>query len=131
MGNIRLKSPVELSVAADAGMMLVIRLTTAGVITRAGLTVDVMDNLKMAAEEACNCLIGQENPPERIALRFSSEDDMLVIRAIAGDGDSVGGGMDEAELDVVHCILSALCDDVKFDVQDGRICAIELRTAIM
>ena len=131
MGNIRLKGPVELSVAADPGMMLVIRLTTAGVITRAGLTVDVMDNLKMAAEEACNCLIGQENPPERIALRFSHEDDALVIRVIAGDGEAFGGGVDEAELDVVHCILSALCDDVNFDVQNGRIRAIELRAAIM
>ena len=64
MNNYRLNAPVELTVAAEPGMMLVIRLTTAGVVTRAGLTIDAMDNLKIAAEEACSCLIGQENPPK-------------------------------------------------------------------
>ena len=35
MKEYRLNTPVELTVAADSGMMLVIRLTTAGVVTRA------------------------------------------------------------------------------------------------
>lgn len=126
----RLKSPVELSVAADAGMMLVIRLTTAGVVARAGLTIDAMDSLKMATEEACNCLIGQKNPPERIALRFSCEDDALVIRAIAGTSEEPQGGFDETEMEIVRCILAALADEVTFDVRDGWIRAIELRTAL-
>jgi anti-sigma regulatory factor (Ser/Thr protein kinase) len=38
-------------------MLLVIRLTTAGVMARAGLTVDILDDLKMSVEEACYCLI--------------------------------------------------------------------------
>ena len=51
---------VELSFPSDKSMMLVLRLTAAGVLARAGLTVDVMDDVKLAVEEACNCLIGQE-----------------------------------------------------------------------
>ena len=48
----RLTGPVELRVAANADMMLVVRLATAGVTARAGLTLDAMDGFKMAAEEA-------------------------------------------------------------------------------
>lgn len=130
VNKVQLKAPVELSVAADAGMMLVVRLTTAGVVARAGLTVDVMDNLKMATEEACNCLIGQENPPERIALRFEGAENSLVISVCAGEDGACQGGFDEAELDVVRCILEALADDVAFDVCDGWIRGIELRAKL-
>jgi len=128
--KIRLKAPVELSVAADAGMMLVVRLTTAGVVARAGLTVDVMDNLKMATEEACSCLIGQENPPERIALRFEGEENSLVISVTAGEDGVRQGSFDEAELDVVRCILEALADQVAFDVRDGWIRGIRMCTSL-
>lgn len=131
MSDMRLQGPVELSVAADAGMMLVIRLTTAGVVARAGLSVDAMDSLKIATEEACNCLIGQKNPPERIALRFLQEDGRtLVIRAIAGDSEAGEGGVDETEMEIVRCILEALADEVSFDVRGGRIHAVELRVAL-
>ena len=130
MGEHRLKAPVELSVAADRGMMLVIRLTAAGVIARAGLTIDAMDSLKMATEEACSCLIAQENPPERLAVRFACEDNDLVIRVIAGADEDVQGNVDETELEIVRCILASLADAVAFDVSNGWIRAIELRTRL-
>ena len=76
-----LKEAVELSVPASRDMMLVLRLTTAGVIARASLTVDRMDDVKMAVEEACNCLIGdEENAPSRLCLRFVQEGSELIIR---------------------------------------------------
>lgn len=130
MGEHRLKAPVELSVAADRSMMLVIRLTAAGVIARAGLTIDAMDSLKMATEEACNCLIAQKNPPERLAVRFAIEDDELVIQAIAGADEDVQGDVDENELEIVRCILASLADDVAFDVSNGWLRAIELRARL-
>jgi len=132
VNNTRLKAPVELNVAADASMMLVIRLTTAGVIARAGLTVDVMDNLKMAAEEACNCLIGQQTPPERLFLRYACEENALSIRIATGECDDCAcEGADETELEIVRCILESLADRVTFDVCDGRIRAIELCANLM
>lgn len=130
MGEHRLKAPVELSVVADRSMMLVIRLTAAGVIARAGLTIDAMDSLKMATEEACNCLIAQKNPPERLAVRFAIEDDDLVIQAIAGADEDVQGDVDETELEIVRCILASLADEVAFDVSNGWLRAIELRTRL-
>lgn len=132
MNNTRLKAPVELNVAAEAGMMLVIRLTTAGVIARAGLTVDVMDNLKMATEEACNCLIGQETPPDRLFLRFACEENALRIRIGTDDTETCNcAETDETELEIVRCILESLADRVSFDVCGGRIRAIELSADLM
>ena len=131
MNNSRLKGPVELSVAADSGMMLVMRLTTAGVIARAGLTVDVMDNLKMAVEEACNCLIGQPEPPERLNLSFCCADDLLRIRICAADVHCPEVQTDETELEIVRCILESLADSVDFDVCEGWIRAIELRCGLV
>lgn len=131
MNNTRLKAPVELTVAADSSMMLVIRLTTAGVIARAGLTVDVMDNLKMATEEACNCLIGQQTPPERLYLRYACEDNALLISIGTGECSCECECADETELEIVRCILESLTDRVDFDLCDGRIRAIELRADLM
>lgn len=130
MRELGFKEPVELTVAAEAGMMLVIRLTTAGVVTRAGLSIDVMDSLKIAVEEACSCLIGQDCPPRRIALRFACEEDALVIAVRAMDEREGGGCMDEVELDVVRCILESLADRVAFHMENGRIRAIELRSSL-
>lgn len=131
MKNYRLNAPVELTVAADSGMMLVIRLTTAGVVTRAGLTIDAMDNLKIAAEEACNCLIGQENPPKRIGLTYECRDGALYTTVRGLDMECAACEPDEAELDVIRCILESLADGVNIDMCNGRIRAIELRSALV
>ncbi|MDO4741633.1 MAG: hypothetical protein Q4A66_13275 [Eubacteriales bacterium] len=131
MNKFCLNTPVELKVAADPGMMLVIRLTTAGVVTRAGLTIDAMDNLKIATEEACNCLIGQENPPKQLGLTYVCRDDSLFITVCGLDMDCASCEADEAELDVIRCILESLADEVSVDLCDGRIRAIELRAALI
>lgn len=132
MKNFRLNAPVELSVASDPGMMLVIRLTTAGVVTRAGLTIDEMDNLKIAAEEACSCLINQTNPPRRIGLTYECRDGALYTTVRGLDMECAAcDAPDEAELDVIRCILESLADGVNIDMCDGRICAIELRSALV
>jgi len=131
MKEYRLNAPVELTVAADPGMMLVVRLTTAGVVTRAGLTIDAMDNLKIATEEACSCLISQANPPERIHLKYECRGGALCT-CVRGDDTECGPGeADEAELDVARCILEALVDGVEFDMCNSRICAIELRSNLV
>lgn len=129
MDNTGLTGAIVLSIPAQASMMLVARLTTAGAIARAGLTIDRMDSLKMAVEEACNCLMTQQNPPQTIGLRFESVQKQLCIR-VAAENDCASDSMDETELEIAQCILSALADDVSFDVCSGRIRAIELRAML-
>lgn len=124
-----LKEPVELSLPAQQNMMLVLRLTTAGVIARAGLTVDKMDDVKMAVEEACSCLIGAENGPRRLDVRFVQEESFLKI-SICGDCECGGPVVCEDERTVVSCILESLVDDVKICMREGAVGAIEMRVAL-
>lgn len=129
MRDFMLKEPVELTLPAQQNMMLVLRLTTAGVIARAGLTVDRMDDVKLAVEEACSCLIGAPCAPARLCLRFSEDEQGLKIRVCAEQGcglPTVG----EDEREVVECILESLVDGVDLHMQGEAIDAIEMRVAL-
>ena len=70
---------ISLTVPADKSMMLVIRLTTAGVLARARLTVDAIDDMKMAVEEACTLMISQQCPPGALCVEFFRKDAGLEI----------------------------------------------------
>ncbi len=129
MQNIVLKEAVELKLPAQQSMMLVLRLTTAGVVARAGLTVDRLDDVKLAVEEACSCLIDSPEPPTRLCLRFSQEGSALVIR-ISGEGDAGCVSMSRDEAGVVGCILEALVDGVELCMSGESIRALELRVAL-
>ena len=122
--------PIELCLPADPELMLVIRLTAAGVIARAGATVDRMDDLKLAVEEACACLMEQVNPPRRLCLRFAAGENRLRLRAEALDAALECGDVDDDALEVMRCILDALADEVRFEVRDGWIASVRLRAAL-
>lgn len=129
MREIVLREPVELTLPAQQNMMLVLRLTTAGVIARAGLTVDKMDDVKMAVEEACSCMIGAPDGPERLSLRFCEDQDGLLIRVCA-DRSCTGAAVGEDERSVVKCILETLVDGVQLCMQGDAVGAIEMRVAL-
>lgn len=129
MREIVLKEPVELSLAAQQNMMLVLRLTTAGVIARAGLTVDRMDDVKLAVEEACSCMIDTPNAPKRLCLRFWEEPGALKI-SICGDCQCGGVAVAEDERTVVECILESLVDGVEVRMCGDAVAAIELKVAL-
>ena len=121
---------VELSFPSDKSMMLVLRLTAAGVLARAGLTVDVMDDVKLAVEEACNCLIGQECPPERILCTFEREERNLEIAVSALARETGKCGMEEDELRVVRAILESMVSSVEIDQTGGWIRKISMKVAL-
>ena len=123
-----LTAPVELALPAHRNMMLVLRLTTAGVVARAGLTVDRMDDVKLAVEEACSCLIGKSDAPDRLRLRFSESDGALRI-SVRGEGGSLAP-IGEDEREVVRCILESLVDGAELRMDGAAIAEVELRVAL-
>jgi len=122
-------TPIELILPADPKLMLVIRLTVAGVIARAGVTVDRMDDMKLAVEEACSCLIGAEHAPERLTLKFSEDEQGLKIN-VCGNCDCRGASLGEDERSVVKCILESLVDGVELCMHGEAIGAIEMHVAL-
>ena len=123
-----LSQPVELALPARRNMMLVLRLTTAGVVSRAGLTVDRMDDVKLAVEEACSCLISESGGPERLRLKFSESDGALRI-SVRGEGDRLAA-IGEDEREVVRCILESMVDGAELQMDGGAIAGAELRVAL-
>ena len=79
MPEVLSENAISLTVPADKSMMLVIRLTTAGVLARARLTVDAIDDMKMAVEEACTLMISQQCPPAALCVEFLRLEDGLEI----------------------------------------------------
>lgn len=130
MGKTISSEPIVLNLPADRNLMLVIRLTAAGVIARAGVTVDRMDEIKMAVEEACGCLMEQADPPERISLAFRVQNGQLEARAEALNAASKAGETDADALEIMTCILDSLVDHAAIEVHDGYIAAVNLRTAL-
>ena len=124
MREIMLKEPVELKLPAQQNMMLVMRLTTAGVIARAGLTVDRINDVKLAVEEACSCLI--QTGAKTLCLKFSEDKDGLRIR-VCGDCVCSGAAVAEDELTVIKCILESLVDGVELRAHGEDVGSICLR----
>ena len=123
-----LSEPVELALPARRNMMLVLRLTTAGVVARAGLTVDRMEDVKLAVEEACSCLISDAGGPERLRLRFSEGDGALHI-SVRGEGGSPAS-IGEDEREVVRCILESLVDGAELIPDGSAIAGVDLRVTL-
>ena len=119
-------APITLSVAAQKDMLLIVRLTSAGALTRAGLTLEDTDRFKAAAEEACGCFLSQDVPPERLTLTYTCESGRLTLTADAEEPDGLPGGIDPDEAEVIRCILAALCDQAEITIRDGRVRRVRL-----
>lgn len=103
---------IQLRVPSKSQMMLVIRLTTSGVMARAGLTMDAMEDLKMAIEEACNCMI-QHAQCDMLELTFAIEGDAVRITVEGiGEGPTPFIGEND-EVEVIECILRSMVDEVE------------------
>ena len=121
---------IDMSLPADQDMMLVARLTASGVLARAGLTVDALDDLKMAVEESLGLMMAQIASPGRIALNFNMSKCCMVFTCECADGCQTGLPIDETELEVVRCILASLVDEAEVVTADGVIRSIRLKTAL-
>ena len=120
---------IELMIPADRSMMMVVRLTTAGVLARSPIGVDKLDDAKMAVEEACNYLVEQMHSRGRILLRFCMDEDGLsvVVRDAGPCGEQCGGTADSGETEIVRFMLEALADEVEMDVCGDWIREIRMR----
>lgn len=118
---------VELSVPAHRDMMLVLRLTTAGVVARAGLGVDRINDVKMAVEEAC-ALIIETARADMLRLTFATDADALTICICGGAYECEC--TDEDEMQVVRCILESLVDDAQFCRTESGAGSVRLRVAL-
>lgn len=108
---------VEVRVPADVGYVSTLRLTTASLGARCGLTVDDIEDLRLAVDEACALLLPLADPDSELDLRFRLGSGHLAVEASvrsAGSDEPDRGGF-------AWTVLGALASSVEVARDDARI----------
>lgn len=129
MREIKQNDRIELLLPATRELMLVVRLATSGVVARAGLTIDVLDDVKMAVEEACMYMMTQVPESARLKLEFGLGEREIEVKVACETCASCREARDEeeAEMEVVRCILESLVDRVEICREGAEARAIWLK----
>lgn len=114
------RTAVALMIPAVPEWVGVARLAAAGIGNRIGLSIEDIEDLKLAVAESCNCCI-QNGGTGDVAISFGIEDDRLSVGvARAGSGQkqpqaAPAAADDESDLDGLGVFLiRALMDDVAY-----------------
>jgi hypothetical protein len=118
---------VELSLPADPHMLFLARMTAAAVATRAELTFEQIEDLRLAIDELCLGLLGRNLRAGQIALMFQwdREGTLDVVGTLVPEGDPSSNGQDPPgsqpplSLEMSQRILDALVDDHGADAIGG------------
>lgn len=118
---------VELVIPAKQPMMLVVRMTTAGMLSRAGLMLDTLEDLKMVAEEACLCMMMQKLSYETLHLEFENAVDFVSL-TVSGVGFIKNEDVIEEPYarDVMRTVLESMLDKVEIEGDDNQIRRIRM-----
>lgn len=115
---------VELRGPADEAFVRLVRGATLSVANQIGFTVDTCDELRVAADEACNVLIA--NGADELVVALDHGPALLTLTFLpsrsdgAGDGDGDSGrGVDVVLDSVAELVLATMVDEVT--VEGGTI----------
>ncbi|MEP6599373.1 MAG: hypothetical protein ABJB98_08010 [Actinomycetota bacterium] len=112
---------IELEVPAERAYVPVLRTLTAGLAARCDLTLDQIEDLRIAVDEACALLLPHVRAGDRLAARF---------RLVTGQLDFIASVPAEVDAEpdregFAWTVLRALAEDVAVRSSDG-VLAIEL-----
>lgn len=113
---------VEIALPADGAYLSVLRTATAGLAARLDFTIDEIEDLRIAVDEACAVLLAQVVPDARITCRFALGAGSLLVAVSAPTRE----GQVPARDTFAWTVLTALTDGVKASADDDRVVTIEL-----
>ncbi|MGH9002557.1 MAG: hypothetical protein ACRDYV_05450 [Acidimicrobiia bacterium] len=118
MGDISIDTSrdVHLVVPAAAEYLRLVRLTAAGLASRMGFTFDEVEDLRIAVDELCFLLVGEDELDRTMELRYSSGEGSISI-----EGYTRLPGPSPEPNDLSEQILSALVDEHEVVGGDGEI----------
>jgi serine/threonine-protein kinase RsbW len=131
---------VELTIPADAAYVSVLRTVTASLAARRDFTLDEIDDLRIAVDEASSLLLPLATPQSQLTASFDGGDDSLTVRVsinavpITSDpDDAAGGGLAERTPDVdetsfAWMVLAALADEVHTERSRHEVAVLLLKT---
>lgn len=96
---------VKLTFGSDNSMMLVLRMTTVGVLAQASMALDRVDEIKLAVDEAAKQFISAADGKTLMA-EYTMDGDGLHIVIGTEDGSSIAPNADEWM--VLLCVLESM-----------------------
>jgi serine/threonine-protein kinase RsbW len=118
---------VVLVVPGDSSYLGVLRTATAGLAARLQMTLDEIEDLRIAVDEACAILIPLATPDSDVTCRFTVTADALRIEVSVPASDT---GRLPGNSSFSWQVLTALAGEVSADGRDGRatICLTKRRS---
>ena len=108
------KGEITLSLPADRDFVLLARMAVSGLGMLAGLDVDLIDDLRAAIDECCDCLLHQPFKAVRLDLRARVDGGRLYccLNAVRAGGPS---DLPVSDLEITRGVLETLMPDVSLE----------------
>ncbi len=116
---------MSLSIPADSCWGLVVRMALGGAGALMGLSIDLIDDLRTAADEACDFLLHQPRKARRLEMVCSLRDDK-VCTVFSCVWDSACQNCVETDLDITRGILETLIPQVDLEEEGACIRSVSL-----
>lgn len=110
---------VELRIPADGAYVATLRLTAASLAARCDLTVDDIEDLRLAVDEACALLLPHAEPKTAMHARFELAAGRLAVTTSVQSPDASEASPDRSGF--AWSVLSALASDVEVVGADDRL----------
>jgi serine/threonine-protein kinase RsbW len=111
---------VLLAVPASGAWLGVLRTATASLASRLAFTLDEIEDLRIAVDEACAILLALASLDAVLSCRFTVTEDALTVDATVPTDNPSSVRLPSGE-SFAWQVLSALADDVAAKVEDGLV----------
>ncbi len=108
---------VQLRIPADSAFLAVLRTATAGLAARLDFTLDDIEDLRIAVDEACAMVLPQVRSGTDLTCAFELGERNLTVSVTAECDDPQQPSRDG----FAWTVLAALTTSVSADVEDGRL----------
>ena len=115
---------VELRIPADSAFLAVLRTATAGLAARLDFTLDDIEDLRIAVDEACAIVLPQAKPGSDLTCAFELGDHQLTV-AVSADCESPRQPSRDG---FAWTVLAALTSSVSADVEGNQLTITLART---
>lgn len=107
-GEAGIRDVVSIRLPADSAYLSVLRTATAGLAARLDFTLDEIEDLRIAVDEACAMLLGEAVPGTDLTAEFELTGQEMQVRVEVA---TVGSSAPKRD-DFAWMVLTALADDV-------------------
>jgi serine/threonine-protein kinase RsbW len=108
MADVQTSEQIRLMVPASAAYARIARITTSGVATRLGFSIDDVEELKVAVGEVWSLIVGDDGGHGELTLTYEIEPDALVVDVTSNNG---GVPLDATSLEIASKLLGEVVDE--------------------